>query len=329
MEMISMSAEMLPPAPEKPKRTLEGDVIEGSPDSPVYGAPIEYGPRKAKIHPAAPRQKRSCALTLLFGCLGGCCLCCILPFCCTVGGFGAIAAVFDENKVQSTFTDTVEVPKGEIITVQVKNEIGDIIIQPGVTYEVIVQATETAYGFSKDAAQNHLDKITVDVTQPDETTVNIVVTNLEGTSPISGVGDIDLLISVPPNVQIEATGTVGDITIRDVQVFGMDVETTAGEIDFRGEISLEDLAPLRLTTTTGTIRLSLPADARVKIDAESSTSSISISEKFDQVTQEGGHSSSDSGATSWLGTLGTGSDLPTLRLRTTFGEVVVTPRDER
>ncbi|MBI5960363.1 MAG: hypothetical protein HY866_16605 [Chloroflexi bacterium] len=324
-----MDSEQLPPEPdqEKPKRTLDGEVIEGMPDISVYGMSIEMGERKAKNSRASRRRSRSCPFILVMSCLGCCCLCCILPFCCTGSMIGAGAALFDNNKVTKTFIDAVDVPEGEVITLDIDNQIGDVTIKPGVSDQVIVDVVETAYGLNKEYAQDHLDKIQVEVTQPDETTVNIVVKNLEDKSPIYGVGDIDLVISVPPRVFIIAKGNIGAIKITDLEVYGLDVETTIGDIDFDGRLAVEGEPLYELSSTTGAIRVSLPADIKLQIDAESTTSKISVSDQFDKVSKESSTTGDNASSATWLGVLGGGNaKSPLLRLRTTLGDITVEPR---
>ncbi len=288
-------------------------------------SPLPAGPRKSK---RAPRKRSGCTclVYLLLGCLAMCCLCCILPFCATVGLGGGIIAAFDHNKVTLTESHTFTVPADQVITIDVSNNMGDITLEHGSQEdEVVIQAVKTGYGLTKGAAQDRLDHVTVNTTQPDDTTVKIEIQNDQKDSGIKlGTSSVKLTISVPEKVNLIVNTGTGSIRISGLKVQSLDLESTLGLIEFRGALPTDPAALLDVRTMTGEIRMHLPRVVRVQIDAETSVGDVTVSPTFAKVDQTSGTTNPDSAGHTWIGTLGEGSGTyPTLKLRTKLGEIVV------
>lgn len=317
-----MDSEPIDVTPEKPKRELS-DEIGGVPVEPSYSGPVDIGdyPQKRKRR---ARSRRGWGCWALAGCLLPCCICCALPLCAISAAAGAIDSVMES--VSKTQTEVVTVPEGEVIELNVESVFGDITIEPGPVDSIVVRSKKTAYGLTTGAARHALDHIDVNITQPDDTTVNIEVDqNSSGNSPFSSISSVNLTISVPENVHLALTTTVGNVDISGVSVSSLDVTTTLGEIRYEGDLPANKDAVLSLRSTTGGVVVRLPEDVYVEVDASSEVGSITIASGFDDINRE--ESRGDGPNSLWRGTLGQGSeDAPTLTLRTDLGEIRVEPQ---
>jgi hypothetical protein len=304
---------------EKPKRDQEEE-ISGAPDEGFSGAPVGDMPRKRR-----PKTRSSLwPLYVAIGCLGMCCLCCVLPWC-ILGATGAgLAAVLSNSEAIETDTQRFTVDPDYPVQLTVDNTVGAIRVRRGDNAEeVTVTYTKKAYGLTKSRADKELDKVTVDIQQPDDDTITVTV-NSDRTEDNfwAFANKVEITVTVPEDVFLTLTNNVGDITINDVHARALDLQSNTGSVTFEGSLGADPTAIFNVETNTGEITVILPADVNVSLDADSDVGNIVVSNAFDRMTDVD-ENETGVGET-WTGTLGeSAEDLPTLRLHTNTGSINV------
>jgi hypothetical protein len=304
---------------EKPKRDQEEE-ISGAPDEEFSGAPVGDKPRKR-----SPRSRSSLwPLYVAIGCVGMCCLCCVLPWC-ILGATGVgVAAVLSNSEATETDTQRFTVDPDYPVQLTVDNTVGAIRVQRGNTAdEVTVTYTKKAYGLTKSRADKELDKVTVDIQQPDDDTIMVTVNSDRSKDSLWNLANkVEITVTVPEDVSLALTNNMGDITINDVHARALDIQSNTGSIIYEGSLGSDPAATFNIETNTGEITVILPADVNVSLDADSDVGNITVSDAFDHMADVN-EVRTGVGET-WTGTLGESAEsVPTLRLHTNTGSINV------
>jgi hypothetical protein len=303
---------------EKAKRGDEE--ISGAPDDEVVGgAPMDEAPRR--------RGSRSSLWPLYFagGCMVLCCLCCFLPICLLAATGAGMAAILSNSETTRVETKTLTVDPNTPVTLSVDSTSGSITIRRGQSdSDVIINSTRRAHGWTKSAAEKELDNITLDIQQPNDgntITINVSTDRTQNNFWFLA-NQVDLVITVPENVELALQNNTGSIDISGVKASALDVQTNTGSVTFNGEIGVDPRSTFSIQTNTGSISVSLPADTSVNVDARADVGSVSVSRSFDSITNVS-ENHAGVGAT-WNGTLNDhNEDMPTLRLHSNTGSVKV------
>lgn len=294
----------------------EAEVIEGTPDKrknvPGYSG-VGFAPER--------RRPRRWPLYVALGCLLFPCICCALPVGVLAAGGVTLAAVFDNSEATLSDVETIPV-EGDLIPLEVNNNVGDITIQPGTDDEVRVEYTKRAYALSKGRAEEELNSIVVDVSQRDDGTV--VVSTDQGDDDDNFFfrsNRVDLVISVPENVELRVTNDVGEIEVANgLNVEELSLRTDVGDVRFSS--ALVGSGPYSLIVNVGEIRLTLPANSYLQLDAQTNVGDVSVS----------GFTTSDEAQTNEVGaslntTLGEGDgSAPTLTAQVDVGSIRINSR---
>jgi len=296
---------------EKPKRGLD--------DEPIYGVPMDDY--------QGPRRRRRWPFVLVVGCLGLCCLCCVLPIAAVAVGAATLSSIMESATV--TATQTFDVPEGEPVTLIVDNPVGDITVRQGASDQVEVTYTKKVYGLSQSSAERRLDDLQLSITQPEDSTIRVVAENVDKIDELSEVlsigSQIRLTITVPEHVVLDISTNVSDITVEDVRADTLHLETNTGDITFDGSLTgAGDQRPSRIVTNVGEITVSLPRDAAVVLSARTDVGDVTVSDLFDRVERT--NSPRDDVSDEWIGTLGPEGDRPTLDVETNTGEIRIVTR---
>ncbi len=299
---------------DKPKRGLNDDEIGGAP-MPDSGSGV-YVPVRGRSGCRWP-------VVLALGCLGACMACCVLPLCALAITGAGFAAILSNSEATQSGTQTVALEPDAIITLAVDSTVGAITIEPGSGDAVEVAYTKKAYGLTKGQAQNELDNIKLDVTQPSSDHVEVTVKNDRTKDSFwSFANKVDMTIAVPASLNVEVKSDVGSITIQNVQARSLDISTSTGSINFDGSLQPGASSQYKIETNTGAITVTLPHDSYVRMDAKSDVGSVSVSDGFDSLSDV--KSERQTVGASWTGTLGTGTEvLPVLTLHTDTGSISV------
>jgi len=292
---------------EKPKRGLSEEEITGAPET-------GYAP--------VPARRRRWPYYLIAGCFLVPCLCCMLVICLLAATGVGFAAVLSNSEVTQSHTETVTLTSNAVPTLTVSNPVGAVTIRPGNDNEVVVQYTKKAYGLTKGRATAELDNIQVDVQQPADDQVEITVnTDRQKKTLFTFANRVNMTVTVPAKVYLAITNNVGSIDIQNIDATGLEIKNNTGSITFDGSLSPDASSSYSMTANTGSIRVTLPRDVYVEIDATADVGSINVSGDFAQSNVE---SNRRTVGETWHGTLGTGSgQAPVLRLRTNTGEINV------
>jgi DUF4097 and DUF4098 domain-containing protein YvlB len=302
---------------EKAKRGDEE--ISGASDEVSYGAPVDETPR---------RQRSRSSLWPLYiagGCMALCCLCCFLPLCLLAATGAGMAAVLSNSETTRVATQTLTVNPDTPVTLNVDGTSGSITVQRGgKDDEVTVNSTKRAYGLTKSAAEKELDNITLDVKQPNdgnEITISVNTDHRQNSFWFLA-NQVDLIITVPENVELLLQNNTGSIDISGVKARSLDIQTNTGSVTFDGEIVSNPTQTFNIQTNTGSITVSLPANTSVQVDARADVGSVSVDRGFNAITDVS-EDHSGVGAT-WRGTINDHSeDMPTLRLHSNTGSVTL------
>ena len=221
--------------------------------------------------------------------LGGCLMAFAALAALAAAGAGAVGAVFSNGESRTvTTTETVAVTGAP--SIELRNDVGDVVIVPGKDGEVSVQATREAHGFSRGRAERNLQRSAVSVSQTADK-VTIDARQDHGFMLFWG-GTVDLLVSVPPSstvdVQLdtgalELRGVSGPVTARvdvgDVRLSGVNfagassVDVDAGDVTIDGALAAG--ARLDVGVDVGDVQLTLPAETSARLQAEADVGKIS------------------------------------------------------
>lgn len=296
---------------EKPKREAFED-IGGAPEPDSVPAPRRGG----------------CAWPLLvaLGCLGACAACCVLPFCALVITGAGFAAILSNSEATQSGTETVTLDPDTIITLAVDNSVGSIDIRPGSEDRVEVAYTKKAYGLTKGQAQDELDNITVSAVKAADDRVEITVDNRRSEDSFwTFANSVELTITVPEALHIAIESDVGSVDIPDVRARSLDISTSTGSVTFDGDLLPGASSEYLIETRTGAIRVTLPRDAYVTLDARSDVGGVTVSDAFDKRSNV--NYDQQTVGEEWTGTLGEGGeDAPMLTLRANTGSIRVEAR---
>ncbi len=328
------------PDPDSPQ-TPSVEEIGGAPDVPhlpdepempldavLPDAPEPTTPRKTKTKRTgkAPSKPVRWPLYAAIGCLVLPCLCCAAFLCGTVALGASLAAVLNNAKATASGTETVTVDGSAVITLDVTNRVGSITIKAGTSDEVRVEYTKTGYGLTKSAAQKELDNMTVSVEQPEDNHVVVDATvDREKDTFFSLADNVDLTITVPPDVRITVQHNVGEVKISGVTAYQLDITDNTGSITFDGALAEQEGATFRLHTNVGEIKVTLPNDTYAALKAQTNVGSIDVASGFSISDQSG--SNTGPGQT-WNGTLGSNSEIaaPPLEVGVNTGGITINAR---
>ncbi len=315
------------PATSDPDWSDDEDIYE--PSKPKRGA-VDSGP--VVVRRGGRWRSPFC---LLFACLGCVMMCCVLPICALTIGGATLGAVIMNSEVTVSGSQTLPLEPGVPLSLSIDNLVGDVTIRPGPADQVVIDYTKITHGWSRGDAQAQMDKLQVNIEQPDESTVTITVDTGRAQDEFWMLADEVLLtVAVPPGLDLSIETNVGKVRVEGVSVRGLDISTNVGDIIFSGALQGGANARYQMNSTTGLIEVRLPQSTRLAIDASSDVSSVVVSERF--VNRTTISERVGSAGASWSGTIGTapGSSaiegsaedaLPTLTLRSSTGRIQVDP----
>lgn len=307
-----------------PSDLLEPVAIGSGEDEPVL-------PRKSKREgpiPAHRRRRRFSPLTLVCGCLLGCCLCCTLPFC-ALGAMGfTVAAVFEDNEVKVSASQAFDLVEDDDLNLTIENYAGQVTIRPTSSEQLSIEYTATAYALSKSDAQKALDDLELNFTQAEDTNDITVIMGADGRSFLDNLFDlqinyVDMTVYVPVPAHLDIKDDTGSVRVeKGVEVLSLAIDNDQGEIVFEGTLPPDENAPLSIQNDQGSIVLRLPADTFVYLQADADFGDITITGN----NQNGRIDYKEEGSGNhWEGELGSGKGTPpTLTVRTDMGSIKVT-----
>ncbi len=197
------------------------------------------------------------------------------------------------------------------LALQVHVSVGSVRVQTGAEGTVQVQGTRRAWGSDAAAAATRLSDFQVAITQPDPAMLVI-----EGDAPRAGEAQppqADLVITVPPHANVQATVNVGSLEVEGV-TGTLDLTGNVGEVAAR-DVHLSGAS--HLSTNVGDVSVRLPASLGFQLDARASVGDVSCAfPLLDETT------SSTLVGKSLSGHMGAGSPV-TLTLRVHTGDVRV------
>ena len=211
--------------------------------------------------------------------------------CALVSGLVIGIAVKLANEVSATATSTQTYTVSGVPALDIHNAAGRVEVQQGVPGVVNIQITKVARDTSQSAAQADLDKLSVTITQSgDQLTLT---SDFQDNSLFAGSSAVNLLISVPPEANIAADVTAGDVQLSDISGL-MEITTGAGSASLQnvtpsdgsrihvatGSVTLSGTIPTNasvdITVSTGDVTLRLPGDTQARLDARTNVGSINI-----------------------------------------------------
>ena len=220
--------------------------------------------------------------------------------CALVSGLVIGIAVKLANEVSATATSTQTYTVSGVPALDIHNAAGRVEVQQGVPGVVNVQITKVARDTSQSAAQADLDKISVTITQTGDHLT--LTTNFEDEGVFTSSSTANLLITVPPQANITADVTAGNVELQDVSGL-MEITTGAGSATLQnvvlrdgsrihvatGSATLSGAVPgaanVDIAVSTGDVTLRLPGDTQARLDARTNVGSITISGWPLQVTR--------------------------------------------
>jgi DUF4097 and DUF4098 domain-containing protein YvlB len=259
------------------------------------GAERSAGPAVASLPPQhrrrPPRRRGARWFVWLIGCMLAVLVIALLA-CALVGGLLMGIAIKLANQVSATATSTQSFTVSDTPSLDIHNPSGRVQIQQGASDSVSVEITRTARDASQSAARADLEKIVVETTQLGNQIT--VTSDFPDAGFFAGSSSVNLLITVPPNANITA-----DVTAGDVQVSGVSglMEITGGA----GDVTLQDVAPadgsriqmasgsvtlagaivantaIDISVSTGDVNLQLPTETAARLDARTNNGDIHIS----------------------------------------------------
>lgn len=255
-----------------------------------------YGPATLTPPPIPPtrsprrRRRGSHWLMWLLGLVIGVVVLALLA-CALVGGL-VIGIIFKvANEVSATATSMQTYTVSGVPGLDIHDAAGQVRIQRGAPGVVSVQMTKVARDTSQQAAQADLDKISVNITQVgDQLTLT---TTFADEDAFIGSSAVNLLISVPPEANITANVTAGDVQISDISGL-MEITAGAGSATLQN-VTLGDGSRLQIATgsatvsgaiatgadvniavSTGSVTLRLASETQARLDARTNIGSITI-----------------------------------------------------
>lgn len=286
------------PMPAPPTKPLPPDEPRPKIEPPpsFFGPPpTQYGPPRHPGYtygPSAPPPKRRGApwYAWLIGAVLGGLLVLSLLVALVVGLIVGLTHITNGPEVTSTSTSSFTVSGTPAIVVN--HVAGSITVVPGRSDQITIEVTKKARDASQSAAQNDLDRISIDLTQ-NGNTVNATATGDWHTS-LNQQLTADLRITTPPTSNLNLTLRAGNITVNNItgKLTAMldagtltatnvtlnaasQITVTAGEANV--DATLTNAANLNMTVTTGTARLTLPRATSARLDARVNVGDISIS----------------------------------------------------
>jgi len=204
---------------------------------------------------------------------------------------------------EETVTQSFQTGAAPRIVVETFN--GEIEVSAGSSGAVEVVAVKRGAGFSRAEAEDDLQNVEVSMTQSGDT-IRIVARRTDGAFAIGNSG-ASIRLSVPASASLELTSSNGGLTSSSVSgdvrmdtsngrievrdgAGRIDVETSNGAIDIEAAGAVVDAGTSngRITfsgslaegsqtfrTSNGAIEITLPADARFRIDASTSNGRVS------------------------------------------------------
>lgn len=251
-------------------------------------------PAKTDLPPLArmkPRRRRSPRWVIwLIGFMLAVVLLAMLA-CALVGGLIMGIAIKLANEVSASATTTQTFAVVGIPSLVIHNAAGNLSVRTGTPGSVGIEITRNARDTSQSAAQADLDKIAVTATQDGD---QISVTSeFQDESFLATSSSVDLRITVPPNANIaadvtagnlrvdgvsgviELTGGAGEATLRDVSLSdGSRIHLATGSVTMQGAIARD--ASVDIAVNTGNVTLRLPATSSARLDARTNAGAIRV-----------------------------------------------------
>lgn len=132
---------------------------------------------------------------------------------------------------------------------------------------------------------------------------------------------VNLILTVPESLtDLDVSHNVGDIAVDGVAAAGFDLRTNTGDIRYSGRLAGD--GPYDAQTNVGSIRLELPGDARMDLNAKTDVGILTITgfETASRITED------IPGAT-YTGLVGRGAgSAPAVKLEVNVGDITITRR---
>jgi hypothetical protein len=245
--------------------------------------PDTGAPRRARKQRRTPRW-----FVWLIGSVLGVVLLGLLA-CALVGGLLLGIAIKLANEATATDTSTRTFSVLGAPTLAIRNAAGKLTVRAGTTGTVTIDITRTSRDTSASAARDNLQNITVTTAQTgDQITLS---TDFSNDGYFASANSVDLAVTVPPNTNITANVTAGNVDIDGVSgqmeltqgvgdaslsnillADGSNVQVANGSVAVDGVIPAH--ATVAITVNTGDVTLRLPATTETRLDARTNVGDI-------------------------------------------------------
>jgi hypothetical protein len=239
-------------------------------DTPVYA---EDKPKRGIQSGMPPAGKKVKPLTC--GCIA--LIVAVSVFCCAIpaavfGAGVAASVVKDRNTVREERTEYLEVSREGQVNLVVENVVGETRIRGDEVDQIEVEIELKSSAFTKERAQEALDNIEVNVRR-EGTRYLVTVIDHNGDDHFLGDRSVELLITVPRELNITATNDVGALSVKDVEIINeLQLTNSVGEIVFEGKIEAEGI--YRITNDVGSVQVKLDSGSRLRLDARADVGGI-------------------------------------------------------
>jgi hypothetical protein len=259
----------------------------------------------------------------------------------TLGGLDALRerAIGRAQAVDRTEKRFV-VPGGQVLVLDVQNDVGDIQVRVATNIQGRVQATKWARALNAQAAEQALDNLQVNIVRRGNS-LTVRTSRTGGPAFFSPVADlgVDLLFEVPHSTDILIRNGRGNVSVRgtggrlevwndigNVEAIGvvpgtkgLRITTGRGNVTFGGPLVYKGL--YELDTGLGIVGLGLPADSKFFVAANAGVGLIR-----NQFTLRSGGESRRGLGDSLHGQVGDAGETE-LRLRVDLGMIGLQPMD--
>lgn len=203
---------------------------------------------------------------------------------------GSFAAFWSTHQVSSTSTSSETFAVSGVPTITIHDPVGNVSIVTGATDKVVIQATKRASDVSQDQARHVLSTMAVTSAQTGNT---VTIDGKIDTTHPSTQQHIDLVVTVPPHSTLDATASVGTLTIsgvsgvirgtasvgdavlRNVTVSGRsNISVSVGNLRYEG--ALDDGATFDVAVGTGSANILLPPESATYVEARVTVGTITV-----------------------------------------------------
>jgi len=163
-----------------------------------------------------------------------------------------------------------QVPDGVVVVLDVRNQVGDIIIEGTDDGQVIVEALVRAYGATTADAERAADEVELEIEQQADNRIRVIGRYrrdlaFQGRSP-----SVRFMIRLPRDATLQICSGVGRVEVSDV-AGSATITSEVGDVIVR-EFAMDD--DTRIEASVGRILVELPADSAFVIDAETQVGDI-------------------------------------------------------